>query len=372
MFRRRRPAELSADDVVLLYALGLGRAPSAEEISLQLEAEQTWEQLARLIAASDEHRQKRSPAASPGTQAVINFHTGSTDSFEYQPGTYSPDGSSRVGSDGHVFLVAGTNSILDQFRGDYSVPDGWEQNWRAVLEERSDQADHIGVPVYTLTVPDKLAISPEQFPDAIAAPGPRPAERLLALWPSMLYPVDELRACGGDATLRTDTHLTPHGNRALASALGDTLGVDLLGNTTLEDSPYLTSGDLGSKFNPPIVEITHSGGGFGAAELIADSSARFFAQGLHVGVRQHLRNKNAPDQRTVLIFGDSYARAADHYRGLAWYVAQGFANTHLVWIPFGWDANVVDQLSADLVISQGAERFVTRVPGNTVELQPYD
>lgn len=364
---------LQAADVVLLYEQMLGRAPDDTEVNVHLAGEINWQTLVGVIAGSDEFQARVATAQPAKPERVINFHAnGAWDPFEYQPGTYSPDGSSMMGSAGHIFLVAGTNSILDQFTGEYSLPEGWEQRWRETIDARMQAAATLGVPLHLITVPDKLAVAPEQFPSPFEPTAPRPTERLLEVLPSMIYPVTQLREADGDATLRTDTHLTPVGNRVLGAVLSKVLEVDLLGDTKLEDSPYLISGDLGSKFNPPVVEVTHSGGEFGAAELVADSSARFFAQGLHVGIRQHLRNASAPDDRTVLIFGDSYARAASSYRGIAWYLAQGFANTHLVWSPYGWDTEVVRQLRADVVVSQGAERFVTRVPGNTVELQPYD
>lgn len=371
--REPGPPVLQASDVELLYRQMLGRPPAHEEVAHQVESGGSWQELLAVIADSDEFRRRVTPVEPADPQRVINFHTAEdTTRFQYQPGTISADGSSMMGTAGHIFLVSGTNSILDQFTGQYSLPEDWEQRWRETIDARAEAASALGIQLHMLTVPDKLAVAPEHFPDALVPSGPRPTERLLEMFPQMIYPVLQLRACEGDAALRTDTHLTPVGNRALGAVLSTELGVDLLGDTELESSPYLISGDLGSKFNPPVVEVAHSGDGFGSAELVADSSERFFSKGLHVGVRQHLRNRRAPDSRTVLIFGDSYARAAAAYRGVAWYLAQGFANTHLVWIPYGWDTGVVKQLGADVVISQGAERFVTRVPSNAVDLQPYD
>ena len=43
-------------------------------------------------------------------------------------------------------------------------------------------------------------------------------------------------------------------------------------------------------------------------------------------------------------------------------MAQIFREVHFVWVPFGWDPDYVREVGAEVVLVQGAERFVARVP----------
>ncbi len=74
------------------------------------------------------------------------------------------------------------------------------------------------------------------------------------------------------------------------------------------------------------------------------------------------RRDDAPDPRTVVIFGDSYAFGDDAYQGLSWFLAQIFREVHFIWAPFGWDPDYLDSVGAELVVCQTAERFVGRIP----------
>lgn len=70
----------------------------------------------------------------------------------------------------------------------------------------------------------------------------------------------------------------------------------------------------------------------------------------------------------MVLFGDSYAFSAPHYQGLAWFLAQAFAEVHFVWIPFGWDPEYVRRVGAEVVVCEGAERFAARPPELRVDV----
>jgi hypothetical protein len=79
--------------------------------------------------------------------------------------------------------------------------------------------------------------------------------------------------------------------------------------------------------------------------------------------------EDAPDARTVVVFGDSYAFGDDAYPGLSWFLAQAFREVHFVWVPFGWDPDYLDRVGAELVVCQTAERFIARVPRLRVDVE---
>ena len=274
----------------------------------------------------------------------------------------SADGVAQVGNEGWLFLVGGTNEILSQYRGEFVFEDDWADRWESALNLRRREADELGAQLVVLLVPDKLPVMAHQFPDGIDDGRASAAGRLTAMDPAVVFPLEALRRLPDGAFLRTDTHLSLEGNMELARAVGEALGMDLVGDFRPDGVSHLTAGDLGSKFDPQVVEQITIRGDWGDAEVIEDNSAAFRAAGTHVGIRLHLRNTTARDPRAVVLFGDSYGFSAPHYQGLAWFLGQVFAEVHFVWTPFGWDPDYVRKVGAEVVICQGAERFAARPP----------
>ncbi len=381
---RPAPAQaVTAQDVVLVYETVLGRQPSPQEIAHQQANAASLRDLLAAVAASDEgqaraaaiaHAAGQAPAATtpaPKPANVVNVHSEALEPFGFAPGTWSADGVAVTGRHGWVFLGGGTNTILDQYRGAFALPEDFDERWAQAMEARRRGAEQLGAAFAAVIVPDKLGVIAAEFPDPLPRMAQAPAA-VLAARPELglLYPVAELAAVPGGAYLRTDTHLTHAGNAALARAVGTALGV------TIEHTPaperikrYVTSGDLGSRYAPPIVEVVAAPNDYGDATVSESNREEIAAVGAHVGTRQVLRNERAADHRTAVIFGDSYALAATHYQGLAWFLAQTFREVHFLWVPFGWDPDYAAAAGADVVICQGAERFAIRPPERQVDVR---
>jgi alginate O-acetyltransferase complex protein AlgJ len=293
--------------------------------------------------------------------------------FSRPPGTLSADGVAIVGERGHLFLYGGSNDNLAMYRGEIAMAPDWLAGWRELVAGRCEQARRAGRPICHLVVPDKLAVYSDLFPHPLDTGGPRPLERLLAQAAlPLVYPCEQLRSAraGGETYMATDTHLTNRGNRLLAQATIETLGAspELLDGVSPEEVPYLTSGDLGQHFIPPIVEIQHRLLAPSAASILRDNSSDVSAAGGHIGTLRVFRREGAPDARTVVVFGDSYGFGDDAYPGLSWFLAQVFREVHFVWVPFGWDPDYLDAVDAELVVCQTAERFIARLPRDRVDV----
>jgi alginate O-acetyltransferase complex protein AlgJ len=364
----------TADDVIVLYEAFLGRAPRPEEIALQLAAAPSLRALLNVVTASEE-RQVRNLAlvaaaeeAAAPLQRLVNVHTEELEPFGYAPGTWSADGVAVTGRGGWVFLGSGTNAILDQYRGAAELPPAFHERWAEAMAARRAGAEVLGAAFVGLIVPDKLPVLAGAFPEALPSAAAAPAA-VLAARPELglSYPVAELAAVAEGAYLRTDTHLTYAGNAALAAVVADAVGVAI--PPTFEPlHRYVISGDLGSRFSPSIVEVVSVPSGWGNAREVESNREAIAAVGGHVGTRQVLRNDAAGDERTVVVFGDSYAFAAPNYQGLAWFLAQAFREVHFVWVPFGWDPDYAAAVGAGVVVCQGAERFVIRPPELRVDV----
>jgi alginate O-acetyltransferase complex protein AlgJ len=396
--RSRRPAAGSTDgpapqqpavaqgvtvqDVVLVYEAVLGRQPSPQEIAHQQANAQTLRELLGAVAASDELQvraagrepEETAQAPAPAPAAVINTYTEELEPFGFAPGTWSADEVAITGRRGWVFLGSGTNAVLDQYRGEVTLPEDFDARWAHALQTRRSGAEELGAAFAAVIVPDKLGVMAADFPEALPRMGRAPAA-VLAARPELdlLYPVAELAAVPGGAYLRTDTHLTYAGNAALARAVGAALGVTIEHELAPERiNRYVTSGDLGSRYSPPIVEVVTAPNDYGDANMIASNREEIAAAGAHVGSRQVLRNEQAADHRTAVIFGDSYAFAAPHYHGLAWFMAQAFREVHFLWVPFGWDPDYAAAAGAEVVVCQGAERFTVRPPELQVDVHALE
>jgi hypothetical protein len=370
---------VTAEDVQRVYEQILGRTPSPPEIEHQVVNAPSLRVLLEVIFTSDEHHARvarlaasagEPPPTPPPPPPLVNVWHEDLEPFTHRPGTWSDDGVAIVGHEGWVFLGTGTNAVLDQYQGETQLPDGWREHWAAAVATRRQEADRLGIPYAGIVVPDKLAVLGEHFPQALPASVQPPAARL-ASDPQLgiLYPGAALREVAGGAYLRSDTHLTYGGNAALACAVLAHLGVNAGAiDTAVELTRYSTSGDLGSRFRPPIVEVVATATSFGDAVLLEDNRDEILAVGGHIGTRRVLRNERATDERVAVIFGDSYGFPAPHYQGIAWFLAQVFREVHSVWVPFGWDGEYAARVGAGAVVCQAAERFVVRPPALRVDV----
>ena len=362
------PAGLAPEDVAGLYRSLLGRSPSTDEVASQRAATDDWRALLASIAASDEYKAAWSAGRQRGgaaDQALVNVWHPDLSRFGHPAGTWSRDGQAVMGKEGWIFLARGSNSVLDQYQSDFSLPAGWADRWADAVAVRRDEAKGLGASLVLLVVPDKVSVLSEYLPDEIVLASRPPAAALSDdLGLGVISPIAQLSRVPGGAYLRADTHLSLAGNAALAGVVLAALsGPDQPPvGAGMSTTQYVSCGDLGSRFEPPVLEVVTTFNSLGGAVVIADNHAEVEAAGRHLGTRRVLRNAAAPDPRTVVVFGDSYAFPAAHYQGTSWFLAQYFREVHFVWSPFGWDKRYVEESGAEVVVCETAERFVPRPP----------
>ncbi len=294
--------------------------------------------------------------------------------FAHPSGGLSPDGVVIVGESGHLFIYGGYNINVATHRGEIEMPAGWLEEWRTLMSQRLDIAQRAGRRLVSVVVPEKLAVYVDCFPEDLTARGPRPVLRLLdegAL--PLVYPLEELRDArsGGDTYLLVNSHLTPRGNRVMAEATVKELDVSpaLLPNAEDTAPPCLRAGDLGPHFDPPLLEIYRPMAIPSRARVVSDNWEEISRAGGHIGTKRVFHCEDAPDERTLVLFGDSYGIGDDDYQGLSWWLAQIFREVHFVWVPFGWDTDYLDSVNAELVVCETAERFLGRVPRLEVDVR---
>jgi alginate O-acetyltransferase complex protein AlgJ len=365
---------LTREQILSVYRQVLGREPDGGEIAAQLAALPDLDAMLRVALDSEEYAQRLAEAGnlSTRTPTEVNIYHPDLAGFGPRPGTRSPDDSAIVGDGGQLLLRGGSNAVLGQYTGEVRMAPGWLDSWRDLILARRAETAALGVSTALLVVPDKLAVYEDRYPEPLRRQGLRPAEQLHSE-PGLdvLYPLAELQAAaaaGEDVYLRTDTHLTFRGNELLFAAVAPSLGVEAPDFSDLPMNSYPITGDLGSKFDPPIVSIVNEPGTLAAAKIVEDNRPEIEAVGGHIGTRRVFYNGSSPDPRTAVLFGDSFGFSAPNYQGISWFMAQVFRETHFVWIPFGWDPDYVRRIGAEVALVQGAERFVARIPHPRTEV----
>jgi alginate O-acetyltransferase complex protein AlgJ len=368
--------ELRPEHIQAVFREFLGRPAAPQDVAAWMR-DGSVRRLLDGVLGSEEYRnrlaerERRAQLPSPGS--FINCWIPGWESYSRPAGELSPDGVAIVGGGGHLFIYGGSNNNVASHRGEVEMAPGWLESWRVLIAGRLAQARSVDRALAFLVVPEKLAVHGEQFPEDLTARAPRPVLRLLQEGGlPLLYPAESMTAerSGGDTYLRTDSHLTTRGNKLLASITLAALGVDteLLEELDYGSHPHLAAGDLGAHFVPPVTEVMAPISAPSRAALIADNMAEVAAVKGHIGTRRVFRQDGAPDGRTIVVFGDSYSLGHEDYQGLSWFLAQIFHEVHFLWVPFGWDPAYLDDVGADLVVCQTAERFIGRVPNVSVDV----
>jgi alginate O-acetyltransferase complex protein AlgJ len=358
---------LTTEQIRAVYLEVLGREPSEAEV-IEQTGQPDLRAMLRLALDSDEYRQRILAAEMAERPAVVNIYAPGLTEHTLPPGTRSDDEIAIVGHGGTLFLCSGTNANLGQYVGEVKMAPGWLDQWTKVVLARREEMRTMGLTNALLVVPDKLAVYEDRYPEPLDKVGPRPVERLLAVPElELLYPLAELRTTSAeeDVYLCTDTHLTFRGNELLFRSLVEPLGIDPAGIPDFSAMPlrsYPLFGDLGVKFEPHLISIVSEPNTLGAAAIVEDNRAEIEAVGGHIGSRRVFRNESAPDRRVAVLYGDSFGFSDAYYQGVSWFLAQVFREVHFVWVPFGWDPDYARKVGAEVVLVQGAERFVARVP----------
>ncbi|MDB2407699.1 hypothetical protein N9W17_04140 [Jannaschia sp.] len=279
----------------------------------------------------------------------------SSDSAE--PGRSAPPGDVHVGRDGYLFLSGGRHGVFRLFSGEAnptaSSPSTFIQNQAARAEACAQDGRAYRMVVFPekcVTLADRIegqgelsSLYERHYRDGVDAAS--------GLADRVIYPLAEL--AGIDAPFdRTDTHLSIAGAEAVARRLvGDLLPDQqeaLAAGIADNSKEREVSGDLGSKFDPPVTELRRV--------LPRPASQRMASNGIRGGNDGILVLLEAPDSSTdatLLIFGDSFFRAMLPMLGLVWRRIV-FCRTRF------FHPEMVRAMKPDHVLGGVAERYLSR------------
>ncbi|SDA30740.1 SGNH hydrolase-like domain-containing protein, acetyltransferase AlgX [Methylobacterium sp. UNC378MF] len=288
-----------------------------------------------------------------------------------------------VGHDGWLYWV-GRASEVEAFYGDTATSRRILKRWTRLIRRRALRLDGLGIRHVHAIVPDKLAIYPDllgrPFPGLDDPPGTRLARLVAgdsqAAMVDLQTPLQTARA-DEPVYLRTDTHWTYRGYltayRALCEALDAPVAAHVFAGTSVNERFTF---DLGEKLVPPVDEdyvaydFPRRAARIDANALVAvrESGRAVRPRGLFVGSRVVLENRDAPDPRRVVLFGDSYIYSPG--ARLTAMLAETFGEVHAI-----WSANIdwayVEDVRPDIVIFEIAERFLRQVPTDRIRIDNF-
>ncbi|BCW71817.1 hypothetical protein NicSoilB8_28610 [Arthrobacter sp. NicSoilB8] len=298
-----------------------------------------------------------------------NATNGAVSSVYLPVGLKSPDESAVLGHDGHLFLVGGSNGLIDLYAEDRpSAAEGAAQ-WIEIYDHRFESLSRRGVEYLQTIIPEKLTVLSHLAPVDVTVPTPRMAliEETAANRDYYRESLSILSSWPGQAAYRTnDLHLSAAGARACFLAMTTHLDPrfrDLALRVQLSDSK-ISGGDLADRFfGVPILarEARATRASVEHLEEALELVETFDPPSGHQGKRRVWTNASAPSSLKVLVFGNSFFGDGLHPDRLAWWFARFFKQFRFEWSP-SFDYEVIDSYKPDIVIGQTIERFLPKVP----------
>jgi len=349
-------------EVGVAYLALLNRLPTDRERADA--AERGLVATCRELARSDEHlarleRHLPGGFVLAGSDAALNAHP---------VGTFSDDDVVVVGANGQLLLHGGNNSYIPQFQGEFPLSSTWLDDWRAVVAQAQERATAAGVPLVQIIVPEKVAAQPSAYPFELSIRGPRPIELLLAGCPTIDYPLDRFQASAEPAFLATDSHLSPAAGQMMIADICDRLGLAPI-DTTGDAGECLYLGDLGYRLDPGVIEACVFPAQAPTVSITDQNLIEMIAAGVHLGSYRITDNPAAPYAKRVLVFGDSFSLPPPPgvLGSFGDLLTRTFKTVHFCWAPFCWDEAIVAETQPDLIIQEGGERGIHRVPALDVD-----
>jgi alginate O-acetyltransferase complex protein AlgJ len=289
------------------------------------------------------------------------------------------------GKDGWLFLAGGTNQILEFFSRDREAVDSTLKAWSGLLRSRKARAAQLGARYFHVIVPDKLNTYREEaeLVDMVLRFPAEELERDAATFgiSDLIIPLtDYFRRQKQRYPMfwRTDTHYTIQGCYSAYQMICAHLKIPARSDLIYRPSSKVeTALDLGGKLDPVRTEQL-AVGRFAldtdrtyANELVTIRERKLVSNnvGLHTGsmVSYDNRSASAADLH-LLVFGDSFFEYRTHL--LTGMFAETVRKFTFVWST-SIDWSIVAELKPDVLLTECAERFMTALPGDTMNVADH-
>jgi len=288
------------------------------------------------------------------------------------------------GKDDWLFLVGGSNTVLDLYKHESSFTEELANEWMALLKERTERLQAEGIEYLHIPAPEKLSVLHKYYDGElenvdngpIAKLGRKNAANIASMVNVLPYFARQI-----DDTLlywKTDTHWSFWGCYAAYQLLCSRLGVEH--HNAMLKYPFLKNEvlfDLGAKLDEPrkeeasFYQLTQTAKRTYANPIVRFKEEQNLVDDSHLHVGSHVVFKNDGEHavdKCVVLFGDSFSEYREHL--LTGMLAETFREVHFIWNP-SIDYEYVKLINPDIVVTELAERFMTRVPEDKLDIQSF-
>jgi hypothetical protein len=276
--------------------------------------------------------------------------------FQRNPLYCSQDGTAVKGKNDYLFLYKGFNRYYEMYFDRNEKVRSAISKWITCLSYWDESVKAKNSEFIFVLVPNKATFLRSFYPLPLPKSGtPYLVSLTKSVKSKVFWPSNK-----DDVFRRNDTHLSPNGNFEFARFIVEAIGYKIGFNGLLPEDAIEVIGDLGSKFNPPIPEKVHQfslADSRAAPSVVFDNSAEFLPE-RHVGISIHLSNIDAPVQKTLRIFGNSFLGVGHKYATL-WLLGTFFQNVIFEWSP---KVRLEELGENEIVIFQTCERFLGYSP----------
>lgn len=290
----------------------------------------------------------------------------------------------HVGKDGWLFLVKGSNSVINMYQKRSSFTPELAHDWVLLLQDRARRMRERDIKYLFLPAPEKLTVLHQHYDGKIANIQGSPIHSMVnnhhkdAPCIVNVLPTFEKQAEHINSYWKTDTHWSFWGCFAAYQVLCARMGVpsrpELL-QYPFDEGDVLF--DLGAKLSDPVREKARFYKLIQTAERVyANPMVRFKEKNqlvneahLHVGSHVVYRNNSEHvTKKKVILFGDSFSEYRPHL--LTGMLAETVSELHFIWNA-RLDYEYIDLIEPDIVINELAERFMVEVPKDDLCIQAF-
>lgn len=269
-----------------------------------------------------------------------------------------------AGSDGYLFLHSGSNHNLAYVTFDKIYPVEELRRLAGEWREARDHAHAAGSAYHVCIFPNKETLCWDRHPLSGNLAAPQSVGQMLR----QMDRHDLIRFWdGGDSSyfLKYDTHFSYVGNTDYALRIARLIDPDVFGALSREDlgsrlnrECRVRTGDLGRRFDPPLVEPRWSVSAAPGSTMLSNGVS-------NRGYIEWTVTENAPVQKRVLVFADSYFRAMRHC--LTPWVREILLIHTTYYCP-----DLVEIYRPDFILQSYAERLLAFPPASLTSPVPFD
>ncbi|WP_146348354.1 sulfotransferase domain-containing protein [Phaeobacter marinintestinus] len=293
-------------------------------------------------------------------------------------------GDVAIGADGWLFLSGGSNNVLNMYLEDEADHLAVCARWHAIAQERADRLKAINAQFRQVMIPEKMTVLGDKLGWPIAFDRSRGA----SFFKTAPAPLRQniIDAVGYFTTklknperlyLKTDSHWSHVGAfvayQLICSTMGLKVRADLLSRPTREVDLVL---DLGSKLPIPVTEKAQFAKFLSDAKIVNDEGLIRYKRDhnllnegkLHVGSKIVFENETAPNDQTVILFGDSFSEYRDNL--LTGLMSETFRKVIFVWST-SVDYTLCETVKPDIVLCVMTERFMNLFPNDAFNVEEH-